>query len=305
MANPLPLISLLNNVRIVSNYLYASQQIGLTSYITKNYPSLATEFQDWQQDIFDEYFEGFLSENLTAQPAVIYQYYSDGMPADAIQGLAQSTLITDGVTPGLITSADNVSSLINKGAAFVTQLTTIAKGIENADQQQVDTLTQQANQLSSQFDSEEDQIVEGSFKLGEDVVVTAVNIAIAAGSEGEDLEPVIKSVSQVGTDIADEITLSDEAKATIAQLQTTWASLDAATSALAQITLMINQLTAVTQDTSATLTALDNIVTEWQQVADSTNMSAADWASYGNAAMQEWASRMVTVSFATATQTVS
>ncbi len=306
MSNPLPVIDLLNNVRIVSNYLYATQQIVLTSYIIDNNPQLATNFVNWQQDIFDEYFEGLLDENLLAQPEMIQQFYNDKILPSTIQELAQSALIPQGsMTPRLITAADAVSNLIMSGNSYIDQLTAIADGIENADKAKVVDLMVQVKQLSDEFDEEEQKIVSGSFKLGLDVVVTAVNVAIAVGSEGGDIQPVVKSVSQVATDIVNEIDLKDSAKQTIAQLQQSWSELDAETSALAQITLIVNQLNAVTQDTSATLKALDGLVSDWQEVADATQVSADEWAASGNAAFEEWCSRMVTVSFATVTQNVS
>jgi hypothetical protein len=306
MNNPLPVITLLNSVRIISSFLYASQQVTLTSYLTDNYPDLATEFKNWQVDIFDEYFEGFINYNLISQPSLIQQLYTEGVVAASIQTIAQSTLTPKGkVVPGLITSADNVSDLITRGSNFVAQLSAIAQEIKGADQKQVDALMEQASQLSAQFDEEEEKLVSDAFKLGTDIVITAVNIAIAVDSEGEDLQPVVKSISQVGSDVINEIDLKDEAKNTIAQLQQTWALLDFETSALAQITLLLNQLNAVTQDTSGTFAALDSMVDDWQQVADLTNVSAQEWQDYGNAAMQEWCSRMVLVSFAVATQTVA
>jgi hypothetical protein len=306
MNNPLPVITLLNSVRIISSFLYASQQVTLTSYLTDNYPDLATEFKNWQVDIFDEYFEGFINYNLISQPSLIQQLYTEGVAAASIQTIAQSTLTPEGkVVPGLITSADNVSDLITRGSNFVAQLSAIAQEIKGADQKQVDALMEQASQLSAQFDEEEEKLVSDAFKLGTDIVITAVNIAIAVDSEGEDLQPVVKSISQVGSDVINEIDLKDEAKNTIAQLQQTWALLDFETSALAQITLLLNQLNAVTQDTSGTFAALDSMVDDWQQVADLTNVSAQEWQDYGNAAMQEWCSRMVLVSFAVATQTVA
>jgi hypothetical protein len=306
MSNPLPVITLLNSARIISNFLYASQQVTLTSYITDNYPDLATEFKNWQVDIFDEYFEGFINYNLISQPSLIQQLYTEGVDPASIQTIAQSTLTPKGkVVPGLITSADNVSDLITRGGNFVAQLSAIAQEIKGADQKQVDALMDQANQLSAQFDEEEEKLVSDAFKLGTDIVITAVNIAIAVDSEGEDLQPVVKSISQVGSDVINEIDLKDDAKNTISQLQQTWALLDFETSALAQITLLLNQLNAVTQDTSGTFAALDSMVDDWQQVADLANVSAQDWQDYGNAAMQEWCSRMVMVSFAVATQTIA
>jgi hypothetical protein len=306
MSNPLPVITLLNSARIISNFLYASQQVTLTSYITDNYPDLATEFKNWQVDIFDEYFEGFINYNLISQPSLIQQLYTEGVDPASIQNIAQSTLTPKGkVVPGLITSADNVSDLITRGGNFVAQLSAIAQEIKGADQKQVDALMDQANQLSAQFDEEEEKLVSDAFKLGTDIVITAVNIAIAVDSEGEDLQPVVKSISQVGSDVISEIDLKDDAKNTISQLQQTWALLDFETSALAQITLLLNQLNAVTQDTSGTFAAMDSMVDDWQQVANLANVSAQDWQDYGNAAMQEWCSRMVMVSFAVATQTIA
>lgn len=306
MSKPLPVIDLLNNVRVISNYLYATQQIVLTSYIIDNNPQLATNFVNWQQDIFDEYFEGFLDENLMSQTETIQQFYNDSLSPATIQELAKSILVPEGtVTPGLITAADAVSNLVMSGNSYVGQLLTIAEGIENADKAKVAALMAQVQELSDEFDEEEQKIVSGSFKLGLDVVVTAVNIAIAVGTEGEDIQPVVKSISQVATDVVDEIDLKDSAKQTIAQLQQAWNELDAETFALAQITLIVNQLNEVTQDTSDTLQALNNVVDDWQEVADATQVSADEWANSGNAAFEEWCSRMVTVSFATVTQNIS
>lgn len=303
---PLPVIDLLNNVRVLSNYLYASQQVQLNSFVEDSNPTLATDFVDWQSNIDSEYFDGFLAEILLAQPAAIQQYYDDGVEPAIIQQLAQATLTLPGnTTPTLIAAADAVSNLVVSGGTFVTQLTDLAKTIEGADQKQVDDLMAQADQLSKQFDSEEQQIVEDSFKIAEGIVVTSIDIAIAVGTEGEDLQPVIKSISQVAEDAVNAITLTDEAKNTIAELQQAWAALDAATSNLAHIKTIINRLNAVTQQTSDAMTALNNVTNEWQQVVDLVNVSAADWLSYGNAALKEWLARMTVVNFATATQHVA
>lgn len=303
--SPLPVIDLLNNVRTISNFLYTSQQTLLSANITTLHPSLSTDFEDWQQDIYNEYFQGFLNENLISQPDLINELYNDGLPTDSMQSLINGILTPVGMdTPNLITLADSISNLITTGSAYASSLETIAEQIQGADQQKVDALMATVASLSSQFDQQEDKLVSGSFKLGTDIVVTAVNVAIAVGSEGETVQPLIKSVSQIGTDVINELNLKDSINNTIAELQNAWNELDKESADLAQITLIVNQLKAVTTSASDTFAALDNIVTDWQTIADATNVSASEWASSGNSAFKEWSSRMVRVSFATATQTV-
>ncbi|MEM9549068.1 MAG: hypothetical protein AAGA77_23980 [Bacteroidota bacterium] len=306
MSNPLPVLSILNNVRTISDFLYISQQTVLTSSIINSNPVLATDFVNWQQDIYNEYFEGFISENLIAQPYTIQGYYNDAFPVATMQSLANSTLIPTGsTTPGLIVSADSVSNLVTKGNIYASGLETIAKGIQGADQKKVDALMAIVDSLSTLFDQQEDELTKGSFGLGADIVVTAVNVAIAVGSEGETIQPLISSISKVGTDAITELNLSKDINNTIAELQQAWSDLDSASNELANITLIVNQLNAVIQKASATIKALKKIVNDWQKVANATMVSANKWLDTENTAFKEWTSRMVLVSFSTATQTIS
>jgi hypothetical protein len=136
------------------------------------------------------------------------------------------------------------------------------------------------------------------------VVSTAVDLAIAVGSEGEGIDPLVKGVIKLGEDPIDELVLTAEINQTLGQLESAWAALDKATTDLAQITLTCNQLKAVTDDASDTLTALQNLSNDWSTVAAVTTLGADDWANGGSAALQEWAARMVRISFGYATQQV-
>jgi hypothetical protein len=305
MSNLLPVIDILNNVRTISNFLYTSQQTTLTPNITTNNSALATEFVDWQQDIYNEYFEGFLSENLNSQTETIQLLYTDGVSTPSMQSIVNSILIPTGnLTPGLIVSVDSISNLIVKGSAYATSLDVIAKGIQGADQKKVDDLMTTVATLSSQFQQQEDKLVSDSINLGVDTVVTAVNIAIAVGSEGETIQPMISSISKVGTDAINALILKDSINQTIVDLQNAWNELDKETEELARITLIVNQLEAVTTNASATLTALNNVASDWQLVVEATQVSDHKWIKSESNAVQEWCSRMVLVSFGTFTQTV-
>jgi hypothetical protein len=301
----LPVIDILNNVRTISNFLYTSQNITLTSDIISNNPALVTEFQNWQIGLWSEFMENYIDFNITATPGQIYSYYIDGFPVADIQNMAKETFMPGGlVTPTFVTAADAVSNLVIQGSTYASSLETIAKSIKNADIAKVAALTALANTLSTQFDSDEEKLASGSIKLGTDLVVTAVNVAIAVGTEGETIQPLISSVSQVGTDIITEINLSSEINATISSLQNAWNDLDKASTELAKITLILNQLNSITNQASTVLKALSNSVSEWQKSVDVTEISSKEWEKSGSDSLKEWCSRMQSVSFSAATQII-
>jgi hypothetical protein len=137
------------------------------------------------------------------------------------------------------------------------------------------------------------------------VVSTAVDVALAIGSEGEDIEPLVKGVIKLGQDAINELVLTAEINQTLGQLESAWAALDTATTNLSQFTLTCNQLKAVTDDASDTLAALQNLSNDWSTDAAVTTLGANDWANGGSAALQEWAARLVKISFGFATQTIN
>lgn len=56
-------------------------------------------------------------------------------------------------------------------------------------------------------------------------------------------------------------------------------------------------MNTVISDASETLTALNNIVTDWQTICDAANDKANDWGTTRYPQLKEWAARMVKVQF--------
>ena len=300
---PLPVVSLLNEVMIIQGYLRAVTQTNLPPVISQNpqYAGLVTEFSDWQQNLWSEFWEGLLSGNIMAQSEEINQLFGDQITDESVM----HNVLYDGLIPGVVGLCDDVANMITNGQPLLQQLEAIAQTIEGADIQAVAQLTAVTATLETQFDQQEDTLTQDAIDSGVEVVSTAVDLAIAVGSEGEDIEPFVKGVIKLGQDAIDELVLTSEINQTLGQLESAWTALDKASTDLAQITLTCNQLKAVTDDASATLTALQDLSNDWSTVAAVTDLSADDWANGGSAALQEWAAQMVRISFGYATQQVS
>lgn len=305
MSVVLPVIDLLNNVIAVNNYLQASETAKLAPSILNNptYSALVQNFKEWQYNIWAEYFEGLIDANLTAQPWQINKLYTlDIATQDAVKNILFASSAS---VPGVVSLSDDVSSLIGQGEAFVTQLDEIAKSIQGADKEKVAALQKQVDALQAEFNKQEDQLTEESISSAFDVIACAIDVAIAIGSEGEDIQPLIKGVTKIGKDIITELVLTDEIQQTLKSLEAAWEALDQASLELAQITQTVNQLDAVVKTTSIALTALSNIVADWNEVANIAIEPFIKWKSSGSQEMNEWAARMIKVAFTTATQTIS
>ncbi|MEO1039812.1 MAG: hypothetical protein AAFX09_09710 [Pseudomonadota bacterium] len=305
MSAPLPVIDILNNLITVNNYLMASQAAKLPQAVTKDPVNNKTvqKFIEWQERIWEEYYEGLVNAQIVAQTREIHHLYS----IDAItQREVRSILYGDpgGPTPKAVSLCDDVTNLISEGAPLVDELTAITEGIRDADKQKVESLLGTVKTLNDQFDEDEQKITEGAFKTAEDIFATVVDVAIAVGSEGEAIEPLVKGVTQVGKDAVNQIILTQDAKHVLSKLIDAWAELDEATADLAQMTMVVNQLNEVVKDQSTALTALDAIVSDWQAVADLTNEPRSEWDASGKAQIDEWSSRMSRVNFSAATQTI-
>lgn len=301
MSDSLPVISLMSSIMTVQGYLYSATTAILPPVITGNaqYDDLVTQYRNWQEDLWDQFWEGLLSDAVS-ESAEINRLFTLGIDEQATMA---GVLVDDGV---LVVSAQciDLANKVTEGQALLGQLDTIAKSIENADQQAVDRLTTLVAQLSDQFSQQEDTLTQDALDSATDVVATAVSVAIAVGSEGDDIQPLIKSVEKIGTDVIDELALKDQINQTLGQLETAWQALDNASADLAQITLTCNQLEAVITDSSATLTALQDLSSDWSTIAATTQSSAQDWSDGGRAALQQWAVQMAKVRFENATQKV-
>jgi len=300
---PLPVVSLLNELMIIQGYLRAVTQTNLPAVISQNpqYATLVTHFSDWQQDLWSEFWEGLLSGNITAQSEEIHDLFDDQVTDESIM----HNVLYDAVVPGVVALCDDVAEMVTHGQPLLLQLEAIAQTIEGADHEAVAQLTALTATLETQFDQQEDTLTQSAIDSGVEVVSTAVDLAIAVGSEGEDIEPLVKGVIKLGQNAVNELVLTAEIKLTLGQLESAWAALDKATANLAQITLTCNQLKAVTDDASDTLAALQDLSNDWSTVAAVTTLSADDWANGGSAALQEWAAKMVRISFGYATQQIN
>lgn len=300
----LPVLDILNQLITVNNYLMASQAVTLPSQI-KNDPVHQDTVQDflrWQEDIWQEYYEGLVNAQILAQAYEINKLY--GLNA-VTQGEVQSILFEEGeATPRAILVGDDVASLISRGQPLLDSLKTIADGIRDADKAKIAQIEAIVKQLNDQFDQDEQKISQDSIDNAKQIVATVIEVGVDVATEEDPIAPLLKGVTQVGFTVIDQIVLSQEAKQILGQLETEWAALDAATADLAQMNLVINQLDAVVQDESTAFKALASIASDWQSVADVANDDPANWAATGNTAMQEWSERMARVSYAAATQTV-
>lgn len=302
---PLPVIDLLNNVITINNYLRVVQTAQLAPSILSNpaYATLVQNFKKWQYQIWDEYFEGLIDDNLTSQPEQIAKLYTLGITN---QEEVKSVLFPSaGAVPGVVSLCDDVSTLIGQGETFVTQLDEIAKSIQGADKDKVAAFQAQSDALQTEFNQQEDKLTEDSIKSAFDVISCAIDVAVAVGSEGDAIQPLVKGVTKIAEDAVTELELTATINQTLQSLESAWEALDEASAELALITQTVNQLNAVVTESSDALKALDAIVQDWTLVANTATESLADWESTGDQAMNEWSARMIKVAFTTATQNIS
>lgn len=105
---------------------------------------------------------------------------------------------------------------------------------------------------------------------------------MALGDEAVDpIQPLLKCITKVATDVVTSFKLTNEMSDTIAELQSSWVELDEATTQLARMTMVVNQLDLALSETSATLSALVALSNEWSRVGNTCNQDAARWARDG------------------------
>jgi hypothetical protein len=103
---------------------------------------------------------------------------------------------------------DDVANMVTNGQPLLQQLEAIAQTIEGADLKAVAQLTALTATLETQFDRQEDTLTQSAIDSGLDVVSTAVDVVLAIGSEGEDIEPLVKGAIKLGQDAINEQGLS-------------------------------------------------------------------------------------------------
>ncbi|MEO8671800.1 MAG: hypothetical protein ABI411_10835 [Tahibacter sp.] len=302
---PLPVIDIGNNLITCCTYLSAVESATLPSVVTDDpqYAALATAYADWQATVWEQFYLSLLNAGVLAQAEVMNNLVSDGIN----QQLVYADVInpSGGPTPTVIALCDDMGNQVMAGEVYVSQLSTIVQGIQGADEAKLTALNQLVNTLNSQFNALENQLTEKALDNSKQAFVTVIKVVVETVTEEDPIEPLLEGIAQVGTDIIEELVLTQEIQQTLLQLESAWAELDEVTLQVAQLNLVLNRLNAVVSDSSATMAALGALVDDWQTISDVITGSAASWQSGGYEQVAEWASRMVRISFPTpVTQTV-
>ena len=293
----LPVLDILNNVITISNFTSAVNDIRLPDVITSNpaNDTLVSEFKKWQFTVWEEFSLALLNGNILAQAQEMKELYADGITD---QSVFKKVINADGeLTPTTITLCDDFASQILAGKAYVEKLEDIASQIQGADKAKVAALTKLVDKLSKQFDDMEQKLTEKAIDTGKDVVVSIVDVGVAVGTKKDPIAPLAKGVAQVGSDIVKQLILTSDINRTLVELEKEWKALDDATIALTTITIIVNQLKLVVDSTSKTITSLDSIENDWQEVSDVIYGSPDNWKAHGLSAIAQWSERMCRVVF--------
>jgi hypothetical protein len=296
LANPLPVLDICNNLITITSYLSAINSAVLPNFVVSDNPTLATEYADWQNTIWDQYFIGLLNSNILAEAQEMNNMINDGITE---QSVFQSIINqSQGPVPEVIDSCDDMMNQISAGKSYLTQLQAIATSIQDADTEKIAQLNSIIEQLNNQFNDLEDKLTDKALDSGKEIVITTIEVGVAVGTEEDPIAPLIKGIAQVGFDIISELELSSEINATLAQLESSWTNLDKVTLQLAQVNLLLNQLTAVVTQTSIAIASLNNIVIDWQTICDTiTTDTPAQWSKRGISKITEWSARMSRIQF--------
>lgn len=303
MSDPLPVISLMNSLLSIQAYLRSATTAKLAPVVVNDPQNsqLVTNFLNWQEDLWALFWQAFVAGGIVEESGEVNTLFGENVTD---QQSMETVFFRGGPTPHVVTLCDDLTNAVTQGQSLLTQLEGIANSIQSADQQKVDQLTSTATQLSEQFDQQEQTLTQGALGAATDVVATAVDVAIAVGTEGAAIQPLVKSVIKIGSDVINQLNLTDEINNTLGLLEAAWESLDQASADLAQVTLTCTQLEAVTNDASPTLSALTSFSNDWWTVAQATQVSASSWSGGEQAALQSWAAQMVRMSFSYATQSI-
>ncbi|MFM0069149.1 hypothetical protein [Paraburkholderia aspalathi] len=303
---PLPVVTIVNDLMTIESYLYCANTIKLPLVITQNpqYGTLITNFGKWQYALWSEFWQSLLSSNVVSQSNQISQLFQlkvalEPTVHNVFYGSKEST------TPIAVSICAQLGKTIQDGQSLLTQLEAIAKGIQNADRKQVEQIAKQIAILQAQFDEQEEKLTKGALGLGKDLVATIIDVVIAAGTEGDMLKPLKKGVKKIAEDTIGEVKLTRQISDTLNELEAEWVELDEATANLVQITMICNQLKAVTDDSAPAKKALEDLAANWNTVASTTTVGLKEWESGYSAALKEWADQIILVSFKYATQTVT
>lgn len=297
----LPVIDLMNNIVTLNNFLTSLNKVQLPGQLTENpqYKSLVSDFNDWRFLLWEEFFEGLVDGEIVPQAQEVETFFKDNLKDIT---LYHSVFYgSSKVTPKTLQSADQVSSLIVKGEGYAQQLDEIAKSIEGADEKKVADLLAKANTLEAQFSKQEADLTEKAISSGEDLVAAAVDVAVAVGTEGDEIQPLINGVTTLGKDVITELVMTSEIHTTLLQLEDIWEKLDQATIELFKMKLLVKQVDKIVEQESGVLMALSSISSQWTTIVDITS-DDANWDPSGMHMLNEWSERMNNVAFTTYSQ---
>jgi hypothetical protein len=292
---PFPVLDICNNLITVSSYLNAVYNATLPPSVVSANQQLATNFQDWQAEVWDEYLVALLNEGILAEALEINDLIQDGITAQSVYQMVFNP--NAGPVPTVISLCDELTNVITSGTDTLNSLVAVAQGMQGYDAGQMANLTSIVNSLNTQFDSMEDQLTEKALENMKEVVVTIVEVGVAVATEEDPISPLINGVAQVGENLVTELTLSSAINSTLSDLETAWNELDTVTIEYAIVTQVINKLNAVIGDATVTVNALNNIVNDWQTIVDAVNGPASSWTPTTFPMLQEWAARMNQISW--------
>jgi len=305
-SDPLPVIDILKNVVTLNNFLTAIDKIELPDQITSNpqYASFVSNFSNWRALLWVEFNGGLLDRCITPAATITTTYFKlkiedQDTYREVFYGDHDNSLI-----PLTVKSADGLSVLVSNGEKYIDNLNDIAKSIEGADAAKVLELSKEVDALETQFSQQEAKLTDKAISSAKDVTAAAIDVAIALGSEGDVIKPLVSGITTLGDDAVTELVATAEISATLSKLQTLWGELDDASIQLFRIQRVTKQLKAVVSKESEVFDALSNIVKDWSQVS---NIVAhkSQWTEDNRESLQEWAARTANVVIETYTQKVN
>ena len=302
-AAPLPVLDICNNLITVTAYLSAIQSARLPDAVIASNPGLATDYVNWQTNIWQQFFVSLMNIGILTEAEEVNAFVNDSITDQQVYQDVFSE--TSNPVPTVISLCDDMLDQITLGNNYVAQLESIADAIKDADKEKIAQLDKIIATLNAQFNALEQKLTDTAIDNSRQAVVTVINVSVAVAGEQNPIAPLAKGIAQVGFDVVTELMVSSEMTATLAQLETAWNDLDIVTLQLTKIKLVLKQLHAVISDASETVTALNNIVNDWQTICNATGATAADWTATCYPQLAEWAARMVRVQFyGSVTQTV-
>lgn len=295
-ASLLPVIDILNNLRVVCNYVSAVRYTHLPKFIRDNvnYASLVSDFSNWKVNLWQQLQMSLLADNIVAQVVESKNMILGKVKDESVY----KTLFNreGGSTSTTISVSDDLANLIQHGEHYLIQLESIASGIEGYDEEQIKALNGLISDLDTQFDALEQQITDKAFDDGKAVISTSIDVGVALATEEDPIARMAKGVSQVGENVVKGLIISKEVQSIVNQLEALWRELDQVTLQYAQVKLLVDNLNKIVPQTSVAVTSLGNFANDWQEVYNVIT-DKDKWGTSGYNQFEEWVDRMFRMDF--------